>query len=538
MATGQVLLEMRGIAKHYPGVQALRGVDFTLQGGEVHALLGVNGAGKSTLVKIMGGAEQPDGGEILVGGELQHFRTVADAVAAGIVVVHQERTLIPHLSVMDNVMLGAEARRGWLLNKRAMAAEVKRLMATMQIELPLHTPAKDLGAGERQLVDILRALRGNPRVIVLDEPTAALSKSEADHLFTVIRRFLAHGIGVVFVSHRLDEVFAISDRFTILRDGQVVAEATIKEKSPREVARLMVGRDVSLSAAAVEREHSGPPLLRTVDLCGPRFRNVCIEVYPGEIIGLAGAVGAGRTELMETIFGNRRAEGGTVLLRDTETHIRSPYQAAQLGIVLVPEKRTEKGLIERAVIRENLSLPSLPRFAAAGFLRRPAERSAANAVMEDLSIAAPHAEFAVRNLSGGNKQKVVVGKWLLASQQLAGKLFLFDEPTEGVDVGVKAEMWARIHQLAAQGAGIIVTSSEIEELHHLCNRIYVMRHGEIVGSGTVKEMTQARISELMLTSDAHSDASSDAPSAAPFAAPSAVESESALEPASEKELIP
>lgn len=515
MATSQVLLEMRGITKHYPGVQALRGVDFTLQTGEVHALLGVNGAGKSTLVKMMGGAEQPDGGEIIINGTRHQFRSVADAVAAGIVVVHQERTLIPRLSVMDNVMLGAEPRHGWLLNKRAMAAEVKRIMATMQINLPLNTPAKDLGAGERQLVDILRALRGNPRVIVLDEPTAALSKSEADHLFAVIRRFLEHGIGVVFVSHRLDEVFAISQRLTILRDGQVVAEATTKEKSPREVARLMVGRDVSLSAAAVEREHNGPPLLRTVNLCGPRFHNVNIEVHPGEIIGLAGAVGAGRTELMETIFGNRRVEEGKIVLRDAETEIRSPYQAAKLGIVLVPEKRTEKGLIERSTIRENLSLPALPRFASAGFLRRPAERSAANGVMSDLSIAAPNGEFVVRNLSGGNKQKVVVGKWLLASQQLAGKLFLFDEPTEGVDVGVKAEMWTRIHHLAAQGAGVIVTSSEIEELHHLCNRIYVMRHGEVVGSGTAKEMTQHRISELMLTSDSHAGAAEPEPAIEP-----------------------
>lgn len=499
MTQQNVLLKASKISKSFPGVKALDQADFTLYEGEIHALLGMNGAGKSTLVKIIAGVQTLDSGELSLNGRPLTLHSVSDAVSAGIVVVHQERTLVPYLSVMENIMLGAAPSRYGFVDFKTMRAEAARILADLGIDLPLDAAVKELGAGERQLVDIMRALRTSPKVLILDEPTASLSRAETEYLFRILRRFKSKGIGIIFVSHRLDEVFEISDRTTILRDGKVVNVSKIEDITPARVAELMVGRQVSYEQEFTAAERSGTPLLQLTDLSGPKFHHVNLEIYPGEIVGLAGVVGSGRTELLETIVGFRKLSSGQMRIRGQAAKINSPAQALELGLVLVPEKRTEKGLMERQTVAENLSLPSLSRLASFGMLRQEAIRRESRRIVQELTIATPSIDFTVRNLSGGNKQKVAFGKWLLASQDVSNKVFLFDEPTEGVDVGAKTEMWKFVEKLAAQGAGIIVASSELEELAHLSHYYYIMRQGYIVGSDRAQNISQERLLETMLT---------------------------------------
>jgi ribose transport system ATP-binding protein len=480
MTNAEPLFEALHISKAYPGVQALNDVSFELRAGEIHALVGVNGAGKSTLVKIMVGAERPDSGTMRLRGRELRPRSTLEAMEQGVTAVHQERTLVPHLTVPENIFLGMEPGQYGIIDNRTMMARAQELVNRFGISLPMRTEALFLGAGERQLVDILKALRSHPAVLVLDEPTAALSKGEAERLFAALRLLSGEGIGIIFVSHRLDEIFDISNRITVLRDGKHVATRNISEISQDQVVRLMVNRDVVFETQGTS-ETTGEVLLEVRDFSGDRFDNVSLSVHVGEVVGLAGVVGAGRTELLETIIGFRRARSGTILLKGKPVRIHAPEDAVDLGICLVPEKRTEKGLCESLTVRDNVSLPSLARFSHAGVVSQSEEDGATREVVETLRIATPRIDFKVKNLSGGNKQKVVFGKWLLAAKDVSGKIFLFDEPTEGVDVGVKAEMWAIIRDLAARGAGIIVASSEMEELMYLSDTLVAVRGGHVVG---------------------------------------------------------
>lgn len=495
------LFVARGIRKAFPGVQALDGVDFEVRAGEIHALLGVNGAGKSTLVKVMSGAYAPDGGELLLRGQRFAPRTTAEAMRQGIVVVYQERTLIPHLSAAQNILLGSEPTRFGVVDERSILATAQALAHQLGVRLDLRQEVRRLGAGERQLVDILRVLHSRPVVLILDEPTAALSQSETARLFTILRGFRAQGIGIVFVSHRLDEVFALCDRVTVLRDGRVISSTAISAITKREVIRLMVNREVELEGIAPRAAVVGEPLLELRGLSGAGFREVSLALHPGEVVGLGGAVGAGCTALLETIVGHRRRQDGRVLLRGREVSFASPAQAAAQGVVLLPEKRSEKGLIEQLSLRENLTLPSLRRFSRLGLIRRRQEAQGAQRVVDRLRVVPPSLGFQVRNLSGGNKQKVVFGKWLLAFEQVQGVAFLFDEPTEGVDVGVKAEMWGIIRELARGGAGVVVASSELEELTALSDRIYVMRAGRLAREVRPGEVSHNDLLRLMLSEE-------------------------------------
>jgi len=469
------------ISKAYPGVQALDQVDFELRAGEIHALVGVNGAGKSTLVKIMVGAEHADSGAMMLRGRELRLRSIHEAMEAGIAAVHQERTLVPHLTVPENIFLGDEPAKFGIIDDRSMRAKAEELIRRFGIDLPLTTEALFLGVGECQLVDILKALRGHPAVLLLDEPTAALSKSEAERLFVMMGNLRDEGIGIIFVSHRLDEIFRVSDRITILRDGKNVATHRICDVTQQEVVRLMVNRDVTYEIADTGELKRSEVLLELRNFSGERFENVSIQLHAGEVIGLAGVVGAGRTELLETIIGFRRHSAGQVLLHGSPVKINAPEDAVRLGIALVPEKRTEKGLIEALSVSENVAIPSLDRFTYAGIMSPSREAEAVRSVVKTLQIATPSLDFKVKNLSGGNKQKVVFGKWLLAAQDVKGKVFLFDEPTEGVDVGVKAEMWGIIRDLAKRGAGVIVASSEMEELMYLSDTIVALHGGHVAG---------------------------------------------------------
>lgn len=481
MGRTEPLFQAIGISKAYPGVQALDQVDFELRVGEIHALVGVNGAGKSTLVKIVVGAEHADSGVMRLRGRELRLRSIHDALEAGIAAVHQERTLVPHLTVPENIFLGDEPARLGVIDDRSMRAKAKELIERFGIELPLTTEALFLGAGERQLVDILKALRSHPAVLILDEPTAALSKSEAERLFAMMDNLRDEGIGIIFVSHRLDEIFGISDRITILRDGKNVATHRIADVTQQEVVRLMINRDITYEVVDTAALGRSEILLELRGFSGERFEDVDLKLHAGEVIGLAGVVGAGRTELLETIIGFRRSSAGQLFLRGAEVRIHSPEDAVRKGIALVPEKRTEKGLIEALSVSENVVLPSLERYTYAGVVLPAQEAEAVRGVVKTLQIAAPRLDFKVKNLSGGNKQKVVFGKWLLAAQDVKGKVFLFDEPTEGVDVGVKAEMWGIIRDLAKRGAGVIVASSEMEELMYLSDTIVALRGGRVAG---------------------------------------------------------
>ncbi|MCA9904516.1 MAG: sugar ABC transporter ATP-binding protein [Anaerolineae bacterium] len=492
------LLHLTGVSKRYPGVTALDNVDFTLRSGEVHALLGVNGAGKSTLVKIICGAEPPDSGTMKLQNETIQVNDTADAMRHGIVVVYQERTLIPHFTVAENILLGMEPTNGQLIRRRALNQQAEQLLKRLGVDLDLNTEILDLGAGQQQLVDIVRALRTEPRVMVLDEPTAALSQGETKHLFELLKQFKNQGIGIIFVSHRLDEVFEISDSLTILRDGRVVSSGPISEYTPARVTQEIVGRNVG----KLETDHkttSGPLLLETQELASEAFTGVNLKIASGEVVGLAGVVGAGRTELLETLVGFRRALTGKIMLKGKQVQIKSPAHAIRHGIVLVPDKRIEKGLLNRMNVLENLTVSSLKRYSnGLGWLQQKKLTDVATRTIDQLHIAAPSLSTSVQSLSGGNKQKVVFGKWLAWSEDVKDLIFMFDEPTEGVDVGARADMWVIIRNLAAQGAAVLVTSSDLDELMEISDRLYVMRRGKIVSEGARQNYTHDTVLQLMM----------------------------------------
>lgn len=492
------LLHLTGVSKRYPGVTALDNVDFTLRSGEVHALLGVNGAGKSTLVKIICGAEPPDSGTMKFKNETIQVNDTADAMRHGIVVVYQERTLIPHFTVAENILLGMEPANGQLIRRRALNQQAEQLLKRLGVDLDLNTEILDLGAGQQQLVDIVRALRTEPRVMVLDEPTAALSQGETKHLFELLKQFKSQGIGIIFVSHRLDEVFEISDSLTILRDGRVVSSGPISEYTPARVTQEIVGRNV----AKLETDYktaSGPVLLETQELASEAFTGVNLKIAGGEVVGLAGVVGAGRTELLETLVGFRRALGGKIMLEGKQVQIKSPAHAIRHGIVLVPDKRIEKGLLNRMNVLENLTVSSLKRYSnRTGWLQQKKLNDVATRTIDQLRIASPSLTTPVQSLSGGNKQKVVFGKWLAWSEDVKDLIFMFDEPTEGVDVGARADMWVIIRNLAAQGAAVLVTSSDLDELMEISDRLYVMRRGRIVSEGARQNYTHDSMLQLMM----------------------------------------
>ncbi|MCC6612830.1 MAG: sugar ABC transporter ATP-binding protein [Anaerolineae bacterium] len=473
-------------------------MDFTLRSGEVHALLGVNGAGKSTLVKIICGAEPPDSGTMKLENQIIQVNDTADAMRHGIVVVYQERTLIPHFTVAENIMLGKEPANGQLIRRRDLHEQAERLLNRLGVEMDLNAEVIDLGAGQQQLVDIVRALRTEPKVMVLDEPTAALSQAETKHLFELLRQFKNQGIGIIFVSHRLDEVFEISDSLTILRDGRIVSSGPISEYTPARVTQDIVGHNVAKLEVEV-KSTSGPVLMETQDLCSEDFNSVNLKIASGEVVGLAGVVGAGRTELLETLVGFRRADSGKIMLKGKHVQINSPEHAIRHGIVLVPDKRIEKGLLNRMNVLENLTVSSLQRYSnGMGWLQRKKLHDVATRTMDQLRIMPPSLTTSVQSLSGGNKQKVVFGKWLTWSEDVNGLIFMFDEPTEGVDVGARADMWVIIRNLAAQGAAVLVTSSDLDELMDISDRLYVMRRGKIVSEGVRRNYTHDSVLQLMM----------------------------------------
>ena len=484
------LLEMRGITKSYPGVLALSGVDFTLQAGEVNCLVGENGAGKSTLIKVLSGAVMKEGGTISVGGEDARLGSPADAQHLGIGVIYQDFKLVPALSVAENILLGCEPvrRRTPIIDRNAMREKASAALGQLGEVINTGTPVGQLSVAQQQMVEIAKALSRSVRILAMDEPTAPLTERETQALFRVIRSLKERGVGIIYISHRLEEIFEVGDRVTVLRDGTLVHTCGIREIDRRGLIRKMVGRELEneYPRAALER---GKEILRIENLSSDRVSNVNLTLYRGEVLGLAGLVGAGRSELARLVFGADRRTGGRIFLDGREIAPESPHQAIREGIGLLTEDRNRYGLIMQMSIRENISLANLRAMLTGPFIDPRKEETAAKQLTDDLRIKAPGTGVIVETLSGGNRQKVVLARWLNTN----ARVLIFDEPTAGIDVGVKYEIYTLINRLAEQGVGVIVISSDLPELLGICHRVAVMCEGHLTGVVEGAEATQETV---------------------------------------------
>ncbi|MDF1605695.1 sugar ABC transporter ATP-binding protein [Nocardioides sp. YIM 152315] len=497
--TDRPLLQMTGIVKEFPGVRALDGVDLDVRPGEVHCLLGQNGAGKSTLIKVLSGFHQPDAGTIAWDGRETSFGTPARAIEQGVTTIYQELDLVPHLDVAENVFLGHEVSRGGF-TQRGRAQEMARaLLARLgHSEIPTSRLVGDLSPANQQIVSMARALSHDTRLLVLDEPSAVLDQHEVDNLFRVIRDLTAEGVAVVYISHRLEEIRRIGDRITVLKDGSTVATGlAVADTTTAELIRLMTGRSIEyvFPPRSETPRDRGEPLLEVRDLSlAGVFTGVDLTVHAGEIVGLAGLVGAGRSEILETLYGARRASTGTVAVDGRPLRRGSVPASVRAGVGLAPEERKSQGLLLDEAVFRNITMSSMARFARLGFLDRGEERRRAAELTASLDVRPDGVTRAVRTLSGGNQQKVVLARWLLRDC----RVLLLDEPTRGVDVGARSEIYQLIRSLADRGVAVVVVSSEIEEVLGLADRVLVVREGEVVHESAATDIDEARVLDLVM----------------------------------------
>ena len=482
-------VELRGVHKSFGGVRAVRGVDITLTPGEIHALVGENGAGKSTLVRILGGVYQPDQGTVIVGGEQVDLHSPADARGRGVAVIYQEPALFPDLDIAENIYMGRQPRGRLGIDWREMYREVEALVASLGVTLDPHTPVQGLSVADQQLVEIAKALSLDARVVVMDEPTAALSSREVEQLFRIVRDLRGRGVAVLFVSHRLEEVFELADKVTVLRDGAHVITAPAGELDPAALIRHMVGRELR-ELFPKEAAEIGDPLLEVRGLTREGvFRDVSFVLRRGEIVGLAGLVGAGRTEVARALFGIDRLDEGEILQRGERVRIGSPSDAVRAGMAFVPEDRQHQGLVLEMAIEQNATLPIIRRLTRLGLVRRRRERAVAREYTGRLQVRSAGLDRPATSLSGGNQQKVVLAKWLATDPSL----LILDEPTRGIDIGTKAEVHRIVSGLAAQGLAILLISSELPEVLAMADRVLVMHEGRITGEFARDEADQEKI---------------------------------------------
>lgn len=486
---------MRAIEKSFPGVRALQSVRFDLRAGEVHALMGENGAGKSTLMKILTGVYQPDAGEIRVDGQTVTLPDPQAAQALGISIIHQELFLMNHLTAAQNIFIGREPRKGFgiFVDEAAMRRNASAIFRRMKVDID---PAAEVGAmtvARQQLVEIAKALSYNARVLVMDEPTSALNETEVEHLFAVIEDLKANGVGIVYITHKMDEVKRIADRVTVMRDGQYIDTLPAATTPMSTVIQLMVGRELADQHRATG-QGTAEEVLRVSGLNrGKVIRDVSFSLRKGEILGMAGLMGAGRTEVARAIFGADPIDSGEIIVHGKQRKIASPAEAVANGIAYLSEDRKHFGLVTGMSVRDNVTMASWQRFVASGlFMRDDALRATAEEYVRKLAVKTPHVHQETRLLSGGNQQKVVIAKWLLRDCDI----LIFDEPTRGIDVGAKAEIYRLLEELAAQGKAIIVISSELPEVLRLSHRIAVMCEGRITGELDGRTATQEDIMTL------------------------------------------
>jgi ribose transport system ATP-binding protein len=492
--TAVPLLELRGISKAFPGVKALDDVSFAIWPGEVHMLLGENGAGKSSLMKVLCGAYRADGGEFFHRGRQVEIASAADARRLGIAVIFQEFSLVPYLDIAQNIFLGREPKGKipGTIDRGKVLEDAKRLLQTIGFDIDPSIPVHRLGVAQQQMVEIAKALSQDARILVMDEPTAALSDRETALLFAMIEKLKADGVAIVYISHRMAEVFQLGDRITVLRDGRRVAEVAPKQSSPDELIRMMVGRNVDTSYARNFMAQSDQIVLEVVNVSAATgISDINLKVRAGEIVGLCGLVGSGRTEVARAIFGADKITAGEVRV-DGRSRRGGPDEASRLGIALIPESRKAEGLALIRSVGDNLVVAALQRLFPTGWFGPPKAKETGTNLVRQLRIQTPSIRQMVGLLSGGNQQKVVIGKWLAAG----ARVFIFDEPTRGIDVGAKAEIFALIDDLVGKGAAVLMISSEQSEIVHVCDRAYVMREGRIAGELSRQELSEENIVRL------------------------------------------
>ncbi len=484
------MIQMSGISKAFSGNVVLRDVQFELLNGEIHALMGENGAGKSTLMKILSGIYTKDNGEVRVDGQLMDFKSAKDSEKQGIHVIHQELNILPDLTVAENLFLGKELKYGLgILKRKEMEQETKKLLIKLGLDIHPRTRAGDLSVGKQQIIEIAKAIASDAKYIVMDEPTAALTDREIQTLFKTVRELKSKGISFVYISHRMEEIFAICDRITVLRDGAYVGVKKIPETTFDEIVAMMVGRQLGERFPSRSVKIGNKKLEVKGLSSDDAFQDVSFTLHQGEVLALAGLMGAGRTEIAESLFGYRKSTQGEIFLDGQKVHIRTPMEAMKLGIGLVTEDRKSEGLILDFSIKENIMLANLEKGSKAGVIKPSKENELVQNYINQLRIRSSSAEQPVKSLSGGNQQKVVIAKWLGTHP----KILILDEPTRGVDIGAKKEIYHIINQLAEAGVAILMISSELPEVIGMADRVLVMQEGKLTGVVEKDEMTQERI---------------------------------------------
>ncbi|MDF5721002.1 MAG: sugar ABC transporter ATP-binding protein [Rhizonema sp. PD37] len=487
------VLEMRGIAKRFNGVAALQNVNLTIYPGEVHALMGENGAGKSTLMKILAGAYIADEGEIHINGNPVKITDPATARKAGINLIYQELNVAPNLTVTENMFMGSELRQGQFLDRKKMQLEAQQVLKSLGANFTEQTVVGKLSIAEQQQVEIARALKDKSRVLVMDEPTAALSDRETERLFEVIRKLRSDGIAIIYISHRMEEIYALADRISVLRDGQYIGSLTRDEISPQKLVQMMVGRSMQDFYEHQRQKNPGPVVLSVRNLSnGGKVKPASFDVHAGEIVALSGLVGAGRTEICRLIFGADRKASGEVFLNGKKLDINTPSDAIDAGIGYVPEDRKDQGLFLEMSSRKNIAINTLKQDAKAGVVNWGSVNLLATQAVENFHIRLANLEIRAVDLSGGNQQKLLLARWLA----IKPRVLMLDEPTRGVDIGAKSEIYRIMSELAAQGVAIIMVSSELPEVVGMSDRVLVMREGHLVGElddSVGKEITQEKI---------------------------------------------
>lgn len=488
-AADKILLEMKGIGKSFPGVKALEGVHITVRAGQVHALLGENGAGKSTLIKILSGAYIRDEGEILWEGQPTEIRSPQDAQNLGISTIYQEFNLAPHLSVAENIFLGNLPKKGALVDWATARQKGEELLKMLGVTLPMDAPTASLSIAEQQLVEIAKALTRKTRILIMDEPSAVLGEKDLEKLFQVIRSLQANGIGIIYISHRLKEIFEIADEVTVLKDGRYINTRKVADVTMDDLVRMMIGRDL-IDVYPKRDVKPGEVILDVKGLSRSTVvKDISFQLRAGEIVGFAGITGSGRTELMRLIFGADPHTAGTMVLNGQPYQASSPTEAIQRGVALVTEDRKAQGLLLKQSVTTNTTISGLKALCRAWILKLGAELSLVQKMIQQLRIKTPGPNFIVVNMSGGNQQKVILARWL----SVGSRIFILDEPTRGIDVGSKAEIYQIMDDLTRQGVGVIMVSSELPEVLGMSDRIMVMREGRVV-----KEIQRAEASEELI----------------------------------------